>query len=154
MVNMGVSFRNSKWTSYSRRNISLKLSEHYTKMFKLALALVILLTILFSTPFRYNYPFLWSFSDSFISTLCFSYFFLLFYCHFITYYFYNWTLNWLFGKTEKKQVVKSTGTGTIQNTFSLDYKNYLIYSWLGKGTIPTEHLEKLFENGVQMFWVD
>ena len=74
MVNLGLTFRNSKWSSYGRKNISLQFVHKYLRSLFL-LTLVVLLAFFFNpTNIVDN---LWGALDTTLSNLLFGYFFLL-----------------------------------------------------------------------------
>lgn len=75
MSNLGLTFRNSKWSSYSRPNISTKLSENYMQKLRLSLLALFVLVLFIFIPnsylFSYHYnnvtTLIWFFFDSLIS---------------------------------------------------------------------------------------
>lgn len=79
---LGLTFRNSKWSSYSRPNLSVKLTEDYTRLVKVVLLSMGFLFVLFfftsfystSTTLNLLSSFFWFFADC----VTFSYFFLYF----------------------------------------------------------------------------
>ena len=79
---LGLTFRNSKWSSYSRPNLSVKLTEDYTRLVRTLLLLLGFLVVLFffaplystSTTLNLLSSFFWFFADC----LTFSYFFVYF----------------------------------------------------------------------------
>ena len=74
MVNLGLTFRNSKWSSYGRKNISLQFVHKYLRSLFLVTLTVLLIFFFNPTNIVDN---LWGALDTTLSNLLFGYFFLL-----------------------------------------------------------------------------
>lgn len=132
MLNLGVSFRNSKWAGYARKNVSLKLSESYLRFIKnIGGILFFFFSIIFLTNY-YNFSPFWFLSDSFFSTGLYLYFSLIFTPQYLIYQVYqtfyltalptklSWNQN--FGKY-KQSISKEVETSSYNSKL-------VIYGWL------------------------
>ena len=94
MVNLGVTFRNSKWSSYGRKNISLQFVHKYLRNLTV-FAFVVLLTFFFNpTNLLDN---VWGALDTTLSNFLFGYFFLLAALHTVVNNLYTTLLSKLMG---------------------------------------------------------
>ena len=94
MVNLGVTFRNSKWSSYGRKNVSLQFVHKYLRNL-MAFVFIILLTFFFNpTNLLDN---VWGALDTTLSNFLFGYFFLLAALHTVVNNLYSTLLGKLIG---------------------------------------------------------
>ena len=148
---MGLSFRNSKWAGYNRRNVSLKLSENYSKLIKTFLFTIIVLYVSSSFLTGGNYSYLWFLLDNFISWTIFIYFLTTFAIQFLIARVHI-IVTRLFWKLEYPTIKETINTKNIKNkniltkthTFDKSLQLPLLYQWIKKGNAPENVLTTLF----------
>lgn len=129
MVNLGVTFRNSKWSAYGRKNVSLQFVQKYLRNLGL-LTLLILLIIFFNpTNLADN---LWGALDTTLSNVLFFYFFGLAIIHGAI----NKVYATLFTPfLEGSQQPSTTSSTTVKlEGVSLNAEPTLVYNWLTQPT--------------------
>ena len=131
MVNLGVTFRNSKWSSYGRKNISLQFVHKYLRNLTV-FAFVVLLAFFFNpTNLLDN---VWGALDTTLSNFLFGYFFLLAALHTVINNLYTTLLSKLMGgaaptATQKGFTPKSS-LNTNQSPLPASSEQLLVYNWL------------------------
>ena len=131
MVNLGVTFRNSKWSSYGRKNISLQFVHKYLRNLTV-FAFVVLLTFFFNpTNLLDN---VWGALDTTLSNFLFGYFFLLAALHTVVNNLYTTLLSKLMGGanpiiTQKGSTPKSN-LNISQSPLPASSEQLLVYNWL------------------------
>ena len=96
MVNLGVTFRNSKWSSYGRKNISLQFVHKYLRNLGVFAFAVLLMFFFNPTNLLDN---VWGALDTTLSNFLFGYFFLLAALHTVVNNLYTTLLGKLIGGT-------------------------------------------------------
>ena len=148
MTNMGLSFRNSKWAGYNRKNVSLKLSENYSKLVKVLLFAIIIFYLFSSFLTGGSYSYLWFLLDNFISWTIFIYFLVTFAIQFLITRIYT-IMTRVFWKLEYSTFNKVSNTNnenilTKTQTFDKSLQLPLLYQWIKKGNVPEDVLTTLF----------
>ena len=129
MVNLGLTFRNSKWSSYGRKNISLQFVHKYLRSLLIAALIVLLLFFFNPTNIVDN---LWGALDTTLSNLLFGYFFLLATIHAVI----NNTYSLLTAKVFKTNDSKPQSTNFSRKPLnktpltSKTSEQLLVYNWL------------------------
>ena len=138
MVNLGVTFRNSKWSSYGRKNISLQFVHKYVR--NLGLVLLLLLLSVFFNPTNLVDN-LWGALDTTLSNVLFGYFFILAVLHTIV----NGIYTMFFTQLQKsnKTILSSRNILTRSEVMSKNSEQLLVYNWLQQPT-SSETLENVF----------
>ena len=131
MVNLGVTFRNSKWSSYGRKNISLQFVHKYLRSL-MVFAFIILLTFFFNpTNLLDN---VWGALDTTLSNFLFGYFFLLAALHTVVNNLYTTLLSKLIGgtnfSTTRKDLSPKPTLNTNQSPLPASSEQLLVYNWL------------------------
>ena len=153
---LGLTFRNSKWSSYSRPNLSVKLTEDYTRLVRTLLLLLGFLVVLFffaplystSTTLNLLSSFFWFFADC----LTFSYFFVYFTLGLFlqTLLTKVYTTMWL---TQLPSI--SSSTKQIQNSASeVTYvpkhlQKYTLYSYLKHSSLQSSDVATFFPSNTK-----
>ena len=129
MVNLGLTFRNSKWSSYGRKNISLQFVHKYLRSLFL-LVLVVLLAFFFNpTNIVDN---LWGALDTTLSNLLFGYFFLLATIHTLVNNAYSFFAAKVFKTNDSTPKFTNASRKPIGKTplTSKTSEQLLVYNWL------------------------
>ena len=158
LSNLGLTFRNSKWSSYARPNISVKLTTNYLNVVR---SLVLLLFAFFIiTSLHSNYTFIetynnlyflwWSIVDCLIFCYLFCYFFIIFWVHTIIVQLENFYANTVTGVSvltkpiSNKLKVKSNFSCSKNDVVIPKHLHkYVLYNWL---KIPQTSTKSFFEN--------
>ena len=131
MVNLGVTFRNSKWSSYGRKNISLQFVHKYLRNLTV-FAFVVLLAFFFNpTNLLDN---VWGALDTTLSNFLFGYFFLLAALHTVINNLYTPLLGKLMGgashSVTQKGFSPKPSVNTNQSPLPANSEQLLVYNWL------------------------
>ena len=138
MINLGVTFRNSKWSSYGRKNVSIQFVHKYLRNLGL-LALLLLLTIFFNPTNLVDN--LWGALDTTLSNVLFLYFFILATVHGVSNRVYTALFTQL---TESSLQAPTFSAATIKpEKVSLNAEPILVYNWLMQPNASV-HLENFF----------
>ena len=152
MVNLGFTIRSAKWSRYGRPNVSTKLSESYTFLFKFCSVLLFILTLLFLYKTFYTthpifnqiFNLVWLSIDNtlyvfsffyFCSILCVQHFF-----HFISNFLYSGT----FRNTLSKKNVPNDKVSPV-SVPKVSWKS-VFYSWIVNGHPYYTSVESIFAN--------
>ena len=138
MVNLGVTFRNSKWSSYARKNVSLQFVHKYLR--NLGLILLALLLSVFFNPTNLVDN-LWGALDTTLSNVLFGYFFLLAVLHTIV----NGVYTIFFTQFQRSNKTSLISRNTLARSeiMSKNSELMLVYSWLQQPT-SSKTLENVF----------
>lgn len=142
MVNLGVTFRNSKWSSYGRKNVSLQFVHKYLRNL-MAFVFIILLTFFFNpTNLLDN---VWGALDTTLSNFLFGYFFLLAALHTVVNNLYSTLLGKLIGgttSTPAKSVPSLKPTlNANQSPLPASSEQLLVYNWLKQPSAQSSLLD-------------
>ena len=150
---LGLTFRNSKWSSYARPNLSVKLTEDYTRLFRNVLATAsFLFIVIFFSPFYVTAEslnvvsaFFWFFVDCFTFSYLFVYFTLSFLIQTLLSKLYS-TL-WLANISENGSMGSEP---SLRTTASLQLpkhlQKYTLYTYLKQSGQQSVDLEPFFES--------
>ena len=138
MVNLGVTFRNSKWSAYGRKNVSLQFVQKYLRNLGL-LTLLILLTIFFNPTNLVDN--LWGALDTTLSNVLFFYFFGLAVIHGMANQVYAAFFT-RFTEGSLKPLTFHSPTTKPENV-SINAEPTLVYNWLAQPT-SSVYLENFF----------
>ena len=129
MVNLGLTFRNSKWSSYGRKNISLQFVHKYLRSLFLFTFTVLLIFFFNPTNIVDN---LWGALDTTLSNLLFGYFFLLATIHTLVNNAYSLLTTKVFKTTEANTTFNSSPRKPLNKTplTSKTSEQLLVYNWL------------------------
>ena len=129
MVNLGLTFRNSKWSSYGRKNISLQFVHKYLRSLFLLTLTVLLIFFFNPTNIVDN---LWGALDTTLSNLLFGYFFLLATIHTMINSAYSLLTAKVFKTNPSQQQFSSSPHKPLNKTplTSKTSEQLLVYNWL------------------------
>ena len=131
MVNLGVTFRNSKWSSYGRKNISLQFVHKYLRNLGVFAFAVLLMFFFNPTNLLDN---VWGALDTTLSNFLFGYFFLLATLHTVVNNLYTTLLGKLIGGTNLNTTqsnLNSKPTLSVnQSPLPASSEQLLVYNWL------------------------
>ena len=167
MTNLGLTYRNSKWSSYQRRNISNFFPKTFLKLLRNFIILFFISFIFFTFFLYYNnlelynevLGLLWFFFDSTLYS-CFNWYFFILVS---TQHFFSYIVQRIFGTTKYSLYFNTANFNSLNLNINAEYnkpilpKNLhkpLLYTWLTENTISSKELSNFIDSvGTQQFFL-